>query len=809
MRWGMSIFIVFLVLTVTGCASARTHSLEGDENDTSSRDVFYRMVLNGKIQEAIRFAEKHPNQAGMIDNLYCDWSDSENPPSPENQARFYELCCKYFPLDNELSTLTYATCYYKWQVNKCKVEEPKSLANPLVEIQSKLNEIEEKLLDAETEEEWTKREKAEKELQEELKRLEKDFLQKANPLLLYGFIIGEQVPLHYEGFHDDAFSALLERFPDSMLTVCALIQVGALYWEEDIEKLWEAYDQVSKRHESPMVKFLFAFDKYQYAQADEEQWEDSERLFENALELAPSGRIRALLLYENMVECDSDWAAHLTPEEASKPAKQLIKAYPQSAYAIRALNFMVSSYCWNNDLKGAERIIEEYRKEYPGTDLVSMSLFTLAREYHWRNGTNRSLEILKNIVCEHPDSSAAAYACLGLGEIYRELDETDKAIDYFSRAASFKEAPETQDLTNDIMDASNTRDMATEALAILLEETGQYEEALKWYRAWEPTGWCGNYLAMQGLKGLAAIARLLLATGRREEAIAYLKDRLYDGFSTPNFSGELYPAVQYVNLVVEDGVKLEDLEDEFKKLVEKDKFNEAAQAAYDYVKLLQKVEKEGLETVFNPLKSLGDSRYTLHWRTLATLDILRKNLAKSVDILIERLLEGDWHIAYFLGELGEEKAIKPLVNALFQENDRWHASDYAKALVRFGEDSVPGLIRCLNAQEKYVRLEAAEALGKLGDKRAFEPLLAELGKGEMRVGIVADALAGIGDNRAVAPLMEIFLRRNKDSFQVLDAVRRLTRQRFALDKELPKERQQKSFDLWEAWWRENKLEYEK
>ena len=70
---------------------------------------------------------------------------------------------------------------------------------------------------------------------------------------------------------------------------------------------------------------------------------------------------------------------------------------------------------------------------------------------------------------------------------------------------------------------------------------------------------------------------------------------------------------------------------------------------------------------------------------------------------------------------------------------------------------VPGLIEALGYAKEGkiggVRYDAAEALGKIGDKRAVAPLCAALKDSDMRVrDRAAMALGEIGDARAVEPL---------------------------------------------------------
>jgi HEAT repeat protein len=107
-----------------------------------------------------------------------------------------------------------------------------------------------------------------------------------------------------------------------------------------------------------------------------------------------------------------------------------------------------------------------------------------------------------------------------------------------------------------------------------------------------------------------------------------------------------------------------------------------------------------------------------------------KELQKQGDVdgLIEALsYEKDHNVrqsaAWSLGELGDGRAVEPLIEAL---DDR-----------------------------KRVREVAARALGEIGDERAVEPLIDLLRSGNWEVsGTSAKALGKIGDPRAIAALIE-------------------------------------------------------
>jgi HEAT repeat protein len=106
-----------------------------------------------------------------------------------------------------------------------------------------------------------------------------------------------------------------------------------------------------------------------------------------------------------------------------------------------------------------------------------------------------------------------------------------------------------------------------------------------------------------------------------------------------------------------------------------------------------------------------------------------------------------------LGKLGDKRAIRPLIKAL---DDGCLRHEAAKALVTLGPCTVEPLIQALADGKSEVRAVAAWALGKLSDIRAVEPLVGGLGGWDSDVHrTAAEALGNLGDRRAVEPLIKV------------------------------------------------------
>jgi HEAT repeat protein len=169
-----------------------------------------------------------------------------------------------------------------------------------------------------------------------------------------------------------------------------------------------------------------------------------------------------------------------------------------------------------------------------------------------------------------------------------------------------------------------------------------------------------------------------------------------------------------------------------------------------------------------------------------------------------------------LAEIGDERAVEPLIKAL-DDMDRSVKRDAYEALVRIGDSALDTLIKALKRKNKYIRvevakilgeikseraieplinalkdratevrcaaaralwkigtpeaLEAARVFGKIGDKREIEQLIKALKDKDIRRATIWE-LEKIGDEKAVKPLIE-FLDEDKENLILCDAVRAL------------------------------------
>jgi HEAT repeat protein len=210
-----------------------------------------------------------------------------------------------------------------------------------------------------------------------------------------------------------------------------------------------------------------------------------------------------------------------------------------------------------------------------------------------------------------------------------------------------------------------------------------------------------------------------------------------------------------------------------------DRFNPAGLLGHDVKKLKNRWDIEGLARLLEhtdplvqyeaaeALGDLGDEKAVgplinalkrdefsgVRWKAAEALSKIGN---PAVGPLIAALQYPDddvrWKAAIALGEIGNPEAVAPLVR-LFSDDDRFVRSRAAHALSMIGEPAVLPLLQILKNIDPGVRRGAALALGKIKNPIAVEPLIFALADEEAMVRAeAAAALAAIG-TPALAPLM--------------------------------------------------------
>ena len=130
----------------------------------------------------------------------------------------------------------------------------------------------------------------------------------------------------------------------------------------------------------------------------------------------------------------------------------------------------------------------------------------------------------------------------------------------------------------------------------------------------------------------------------------------------------------------------------------------------------------GESTIEQLINSLNNENIDMRKNAASTLIKIGE---PAVDMLINALEDENWrvrwHSAEILGEIQDNRAVKPLINALNDENNGVRSNSII-ALFEIGEPAVEILINALKDGEWRVRWQAAEILGEIKDDRAVKPL---------------------------------------------------------------------------------------
>ena len=194
----------------------------------------------------------------------------------------------------------------------------------------------------------------------------------------------------------------------------------------------------------------------------------------------------------------------------------------------------------------------------------------------------------------------------------------------------------------------------------------------------------------------------------------------------------------------------------------------AAQDVNGLIRLLNNTDPDIQYEAAGALGDIGDPRAVgplitalknnelsgVRWKAA---EALSKIGVPAVDALIGGLSHEDddvrWKAAIALGEIGDSKAVGPLI-ALLRDEDRFVKSRAAQALGMIGDAAVDPLIHALREGDGNLRWGAAIALGKIRDTRAIIPLIHSLAdKYENVRSESATSLAGFG-KPALAPLLQ-------------------------------------------------------
>ncbi|WP_321428534.1 HEAT repeat domain-containing protein [uncultured Methanolobus sp.] len=195
--------------------------------------------------------------------------------------------------------------------------------------------------------------------------------------------------------------------------------------------------------------------------------------------------------------------------------------------------------------------------------------------------------------------------------------------------------------------------------------------------------------------------------------------------------------IVYTSNIVEMGFDFSSIADFFKSFVHINRNDNVSQ----WIEILEdksqsedkrgraarKLGESGDSRAVKPfLKIMEDTGESAQMREYATVNLGKVGSKKHTNMLIGMLDEDPLRAgaAIALGDLGDKKAVEPLMNILANESQPEYMREHsAKSLGQIGDErAVELLIECLEKGPWQIQPESAWSLGEIGDKRAIEPL---------------------------------------------------------------------------------------
>lgn len=197
---------------------------------------------------------------------------------------------------------------------------------------------------------------------------------------------------------------------------------------------------------------------------------------------------------------------------------------------------------------------------------------------------------------------------------------------------------------------------------------------------------------------------------------------------------------------------------------------------------LESMDSDAIELLIEALKD------KVPWRRVAAAEAVGEvGGDRAVIPLITALQEGPQNVksvsAWKLGTIGDERAIEPLIRTLKEIKIGYRSHSYndesmkgyfwnveydknfglrGSAAIALGEignaKAVKPLIEALQNKDFPIQVAASKALGQIRDHNAVEPLIDTLKRGDPSVQYyAAEALGNIGNKQAIKPLITAFI----------------------------------------------------
>jgi len=204
-----------------------------------------------------------------------------------------------------------------------------------------------------------------------------------------------------------------------------------------------------------------------------------------------------------------------------------------------------------------------------------------------------ALALLKQIAADHPNSPTASLAHLTMAEAYQKTGDEEKMVACWKKAATFRPS----DTDPRIRTADRSASIAQERLAGYYMKRNDWPEAVKWWEAWQPVGWCGTGLAASHAHRTCKIAVCKMKMGREDEGMEMLEQAILT--RQYECSGSMDIPLLLVDTHHRRGT-LNEVETKLKPLADPRK-NAGAAVAIEYMRMLRMAESKDVAGLWKSL----------------------------------------------------------------------------------------------------------------------------------------------------------------------------------------------------------------
>ena len=146
----------------------------------------------------------------------------------------------------------------------------------------------------------------------------------------------------------------------------------------------------------------------------------------------------------------------------------------------------------------------------------------------------------------------------------------------------------------------------------------------------------------------------------------------------------------------------------------------------------------------------------------------KKQVKKTFQELINDLMTSSsekvrYNAARVLGEMGDSKAVEPLIDVLKNDKNGSVCITATDALIEIGDVATDALIKSLDHEKVNVRCDATRALGEIGNKKCVDKIINMLYDEWVNVRIYAvTSLGKLNDKKAVPALIDVMKNRSEN-----------------------------------------------